>query len=139
MSIRENKGITGVDISVAVIIILMFTSLLVSLIYNINIVSKNIERSAEATFLAQQVIEESKSIKYEDINREHWTSTIEEEKAKGYNLDITVELPESLKESVYNHYEKFCDNDIIKQVTAKVSYAVGKETKNIEISTIITR
>ena len=127
MNIKEDRGITGVDISVAVIIIL------------INIVSKNIERSAEATFLAQQVIEEAKSIKYEEVTSDHWKSKMEEEKRKGYNLDIIVDLPENLKESIDNHYEEFCDNDIIKHVKAKVSYSVGKQTRNIEISTIITR
>lgn len=142
MKFKNNSGLTGIDISISIIIMLMFTSLIASLIYNINISSKNIERNSEATYIAQSILEQAKMSSYEDVGNDDWINTIiEKNKKNGYKLEIEVQVPENINEKINNENEKFynSDSDIIKQVIAKVSYNVGKQEKNVEMSTVITR
>ncbi len=142
MNLKGNKGITGVDVSISIIVMLIFTSLIVSLIYNINISSKSIERATEATYIVQNTLEQVKKAEYDEIGNENWINTIiEQNKKNGYKLEIQVGVPENISEKINNENEKFynSDSDIMKKVIAKVSYTVGKQEKEVEMSTVITR
>ena len=61
MNIKSDKGFTGVDITIAVLIITIFTSLIAALYQNYIITSKNIERKSEAINYAIQEIESLKT------------------------------------------------------------------------------
>ena len=142
MNLKNNKGITVADISISIIIMLMFTSLIAGLIYNINIISKSVERNTEATYIAQNVLEQAKISQYDEVNNESWIEKmVEQNNKQGYKLEIQVGIPENISEKINNQNEKFYNqnSDIIKKVTAKVLYTVGKENKSVEMSTIITR
>lgn len=64
MLIKEEKGITGIDISISVILITIFIAMMANLIANINIDSKDIERKTKAVSYAVQEIEQIKALGY---------------------------------------------------------------------------
>ena len=151
MKIKSEKGITGIDITIAFIIITLFISIISVVFYNITKSSKDIERRSEATFIATTVIEKIKSKDYDTlketrnekneiipINIKNYKNEniriIEENKdidVDGYDVEITVESYNPNKNSTQP------ENDLVKEVTVK--YKVGKETKNIELKTTIVR
>ena len=66
MVIKEEKGLTGIDIAISVIVITIFIAMIANLIANININSKDTERKTIATSYAVQEIEKRKSLGYID-------------------------------------------------------------------------
>ena len=58
--IKDNKGITGIDATIAVVILMIFIPLVTSLFANIANMSKKVERKAIATDIAIQAIETAK-------------------------------------------------------------------------------
>lgn len=66
MYIKEEKGLTGIDIAISVIILTIFIALIANLIANINLNSENIERKTSATSYAIREIEKIKASGYID-------------------------------------------------------------------------
>lgn len=64
MYIREEKGITGIDIAISIILITIFIAMIGNLIANINLNSQSTERKTIATSYAVQEIEKIKSLGY---------------------------------------------------------------------------
>ena len=60
MSFKSQKGFTGADVTVAILIITVFAGIIASLYQNYAMSSKQIERQAEATNYAVTEIEEIK-------------------------------------------------------------------------------
>ena len=75
MKLKNEKGVTGIDITISVIILALFIGLITSLIYGINQSSKDIERKTEATNYA---ISEIEKLKAEDFE------TLESKQTSGY-------------------------------------------------------
>ena len=67
MKMKNNSGITGVDITISIIILVLFISLITNMFYNVGITSKKVSRKSEATYLAIQVIEALKQIEYDQL------------------------------------------------------------------------
>ena len=57
MLIKQEKGLTGIDITISIIIITIFIALIANLITNINLSSKDIEKKTQATSYAVDEIE----------------------------------------------------------------------------------
>lgn len=64
MVIKEEKGITGIDIAISVIVITIFIAMIANLIASININAKEAERKTKATSYAVQEIEKTKALGY---------------------------------------------------------------------------
>ena len=67
MNIKNEKGITNIDITITVIIITLFIGIIAVLLSNINSNSKSIERRSEATNYAINEIETLKAQNFEDL------------------------------------------------------------------------
>lgn len=66
MVIKGEKGITGIDIAISLIIITIFIAMIANLIANININNKDSERKTKAVSYAVQEIEKIKALGYSD-------------------------------------------------------------------------
>lgn len=66
MHIKEEKGLTGIDIAISIIILTIFIAIIGNLIANINLNSEDVERKTAATSYAVQEIEKIKSLGYID-------------------------------------------------------------------------
>lgn len=134
--LKNENGITGIDITVAVLIITLFVAMLTTIFFNINTDSKAIERKTEATHYAISLIEEIKNKSFEELNNfiDEQGSSILDENGK--------ETPYIKKISVIDYAEMEGNEDkvpnIVKKVTVEVSYLNKGETEKIELSTLLT-
>lgn len=158
MNIKNNKGITLVDISISIMIIFLFSSLITGLIYNYSTSTKTVNRKAEATQYAITVIEKLKQIGYDSVeyalneneiiykqNKDkgnYYTLGIDNEIFGGENLQkngykVTIQL-QKYSETVENiNKEGIQDAIIISTVT--VEYKVGTQDKNVELRTLLVK
>ena len=134
--LKEEKGITGIDIIVSVIIITMFVAIIAIIFSNITSNSKGIDRKTEATYKAISLIEEIKNAGIENVDKfidAEGSSILDEEKnPTPYTKKVTV-----------IDYTKMEGNEdkkhgIVKKVTVEVSYQNGGKTEKVELSTLLT-
>lgn len=143
MIIKEEKGITGIDIAISIILITIFISLIGNLIVNINMNSKNTQRKSIATSYAVQEIEKSKSLGYmqdydnkgiskKDVIREE---DIYEKSGDftGYHKTIFIE------DYVLLNNDATKINNLVKKITVEISYKLGNKVQNVDISTFVAK
>lgn len=145
MKLKEQKGVTGIDIAISIVVLFIFVSLIASLIYNYNVSVKESARKTQALDLAINEIENIKKegflSKYEGINSRSTTyadgTVIEKNKAIEDNEGFfkTVSIMDYTDISGKENEEK----DIVKKITVKISYMSNWNEENIELSTIITK
>ena len=68
INFKSNKGITGIDATIAVVILIIFVPLVTNLFSNITNTSKKIDRKATSINIAIQAVEGAKLIGYNNIN-----------------------------------------------------------------------
>lgn len=139
MFTKNEKGFSGIDVIVSIIVMTIFITMIGNLIVNINLNSKDIERKTIATSYAIQEIEKIKSegisqyygkgidveeIIEEDINKDN--------EFTGYRKKIII------KDYVLISGDNTKEQDKVKQVTVEISYRLGNKEKNVSISTYIT-
>ena len=145
MKIKNNKGITGVDITISIVILALFISLITSMFYNVTVIGKSVNRKADAVYLAVKVIEAAKQIGYNELptgetdetsiyTLEELNEKLEEEKKitlkKGYSVNILVENYRKIKSDTTLE-------DILKKITVTVNYKEQDKEKSVELSTVI--
>lgn len=150
MNIKNNKGITLVDISISIMIIFLFSSLITGLVYNYSISTKAVQRKAEATQYAITVIEKLKQIGYDSVEEElgelnknsdgSYTISIDNQIFKdeisqkdGYKVTIQLQKYSETQENIGKEIQ---DAIIISTVT--VEYKVGTD-KNVELRTLLVK
>lgn len=142
MHIKEEKGLTGIDIAISIIIITIFISILANLIMNINLNSEKTKRMEIATAYAVQEIEQlkakgyveeynNKGIDNEDVILEKDIMD-DENNFTGYSKKTTI------KDYVLIKNDKSKQKNLLKELTVTVSFKIGDSTENIDISTYIT-
>ena len=161
MNLRNNKGYTGIDISVAMIIILIFVPTIFGFVYNIQKTKARTERETNAVNIATDVLEVAKSLNYQDISFEDTSDFKNMINNKYTNTDNNSSIDISENGYTYEYFtttgknnehyriqvgilKYFPENEentdtegYVKQVKVIVTYPVGNTTKSINISTII--
>lgn len=142
MDIKSEKGITGMDIAISVIIITIFISLIAVLSFNIQKTQEDIKRRSEATSYAIEIIEELKLNGFSNLP-EKGTNKIDGFE-DGYILDEEGKTTPYYQEITVKDYSELEGNEnkyaeIIKIITVKISYKSGSETESVEITTDITK
>lgn len=139
MFTKSEKGFSGIDVIISIIIITIFITMIGNLIVNINLNSKDIERKTIATSYAIQEIEKIKS------------EGISEYLGKGINSEEIIEKDIN-KDNTFTGYRKKIiikdyvliakdstkEQDKVKEVTVEISYKLGNKEKNVSISTYVT-
>lgn len=142
MIIKEEKGVTGIDISISLIVITIFISMIASLIANININAEDTQRKTKATSYAIQEIEkiralgysteyEGKGINEEEILKEE--DILENQSFTGYHKKILI------KDYVLISNDNTKEANLVKEITVEISYKLAGKEKNIKISTYISQ
>lgn len=142
MIIKEEKGVTGIDISISLIVITIFISMIASLIANININAEDTQRKTKATSYAIQEIEkiralgysteyEGKGINEEEILKEE--DILENQSFTGYHKKILI------KDYVLISNDNAKEANLVKEITVEISYKLAGKEKNIKISTYISQ
>lgn len=142
MHIREEKGLTGIDIAISIVILTIFISFIGNLIINIKLNSKDAERKAIATSYAVQEIEkrksegyiesyEDKGIENEDI-LEEIDITDSDGNFLGYHKKTTI------KDYVLIKNDNTKQKNLLKEITVEISYKLGNKYKSVSLSTYVT-
>ncbi|MBR0351049.1 MAG: type II secretion system protein [Clostridia bacterium] len=164
MKFKSEKGFTLIDITVALIVVLAFMSLISVLFFNLTKSSKSIERESDATFIATSVIEDVKAQDYfnialtnnsiisdNNISSENGLNVVKVGSNEQYKyLDgstVKVSIPDGYTciLTVQNYVPRdkieanpnYAETDLVKLVSAEVMYRVGGETKSVQIKTSI--
>ena len=150
MKIKNNKGLTGVDVTIAVVILAIFVSLIANMFYNVSQIGNAVNRKSEATYVAVQVIEAAKQVDYDDlptgetedttvITLEELNTLLSEENKivlkNGYSVDINVENYKKIKGETEGEELE----DILKRVTVTVKYNEKAKAQTVELTTVVER
>lgn len=158
MKLKNNKGFTGIDISVSIIIILIFIPTVFSLVYEIQLARVNVERKRQAIEIATEIFETAKGMNFDDLYTYNIgggdTPLKQTLTSKGYiqtstNLSNPVsfsytgvnDVQYSIKISI-NMYEKpnrESNLNAMKLVQLEIKYPIGKKENSINISTLVKR
>ena len=140
MKLRNNKGFTGIDIAVSVVIIFIFISIVSMLVYRVNSKSREIELRGNATYLAIDEIEQLKNNGYNlyGTKRQKNGDSIvcENEEIPGEEgFYRTIEVIDYTDLEGNEHKIP----NIVKKVTVKISYMFNAKEQTVELSTVITK
>lgn len=119
--LKSNKGVTGIDIVVAVIIIVVFTGIVSTLMYNSYLIGLEILKSANASAYATIILEKVDEKAFEDVT-DNFVDTLISNNELELDSSYTVEF---VKQDV---------NEIIKKVDLNINYTVGNSNKTLSIS-----
>lgn len=142
MLIKEEKGFTGIDIAISLIVITIFISMIANLIANINLTAQDTNRKTIATSYAVQEIEkikaqgyldsyDSKGIAKEEVLKEE--DIYNGSEFTGYNKKIVI------RDYVLVVNDITKKSNIVKEITVNISYKVGNKEKNVKISTYVAK
>lgn len=142
MLVKNEKGLTGVDITISIVVMTIFMAMIANLIVNIKLNTQDIKRKSTATSYAVQEIEKIKAQGYINdydsmgINSEE---TLKEEdiynnsEFSGYHKKVTI------KDYVLVINNNTKTKDIVKEITVEISYKLGSKDKKIVISTYVSK
>ena len=115
--LKNSKGFTGIDIVISIIAILLFTSSILALMYNVKKENLEIEAKLLANIYLTETLENIGIAEYDDITSE--------------NTNIIPEMSDSFH--ITTNVTKISDEDatkedIIKKVNITISYKVRNKT-----------
>lgn len=146
MKIKENKGFTGIDISVSIVIILITISIIATMMYNLYLSGAGIKRNVIATDYAINILETIESTDYEEVT---FNNNEDEQLKLKKKLDEILKKESKISNNIYNSnvnnfdieiiIEKYSDRfnnlevkkqDYIKIITVNIKYNLGKDSNN---------
>lgn len=129
--IKNEKGLTGVDISIAVVILFIFVSLIAFLTYSINSTSKEMELKNDATNIAIDELEYLKTKTFTELDEMTDEDKATKEIKTGFYRTIEITDPQDL-EGGSNRIR-----NIVKQITVNVKYMFKGKEQTVTLSTIV--
>lgn len=120
--ISNNKGVTGIDLTVAIIILTLYTGIIVTLMSNTYRTSIEIQMGANAMSYATMVLEKVDEKAYEEIDN-NFVTKLKSSGEVQMNDNYTVEISTNeLEENMF------------KKVQVSVKYNLNGEEKSIVIN-----
>ena len=142
MTIRSQKGFTGIDIAISVIVITIFASLIAVLIYRLNSSISELEKKSEAIYIAIDEIEKIKAKGFE-VYEEMDKNTTKDDTGKDLKNQETDKEGYSKTISILD-YTDIAGNETkeknkVKKITVTVKYIFQGEEQALELSTILAK
>ena len=144
MEIKVEKGFTAVDVSIAIIIIFIFTSILAVLFFQYNNSSQELERKSQATYYAIAEIEKIKNSDFENYIGQGVSNieTVEEgnvqiQNESGITEDTEYYKTITVEDYAYSRTGK--KQDLVKTFKVTISYKFNNKTQSVELSTVKTK
>ena len=142
MLVKDEKGLTGVDITISIVVMTIFMAMIANLIVNIKLNTLDIKRKSIATSYVVQEIEKIKAQGY--INDYDSMGINSEETLKDEDIYNNSEFSGYHKKVTIKDYVLVVDKntktkDIVKEITVEISYKLGSEDKKIVISTYVSK
>ncbi len=166
MNLRDNRGFVGVDISIAVIILLVLVPTIMGIIFFINSLQNVTKVKDGALNIATNAMELAKGIDLRQQDTENLTAykineneildglmqiyndsnnnssmTVDSENEKSEAVitfnDVLYKLEISVTDFANNTTEQNIESGIVKTATVSVTYKVRGEEKTMNISTVV--
>lgn len=149
--LKGQKGITGADVVIAAIMVLITVGVISMLFVNTSLQSRNVTRTAGATRIATNIIENIKELSYDDfVIAYDELGTVGAEKYAGFKKVEGVKVFNTSIPNGYTFYiradkaygthteagEKF---DLVRDIDIFVTYKVGKAEQNVNFELIKQR
>ena len=115
---KTNKGLAGVDMIIAIIVIVIFATLILTLMGNNAIENAKITKETMAIIYITEIFDKVAIADYEDIIQEKTNDLIPQDALKNYKIDIAIEN---------NSEELEKQEDIIKKIKVTLTYNVGNK------------
>lgn len=142
-SIKDEKGLTGVDIAISLVIVTMFVAIIANLIANINLDTEKMDRKSKALAYAVQEIETRRATgyieKYNGMGTSKEGETLKEEDIYNNSEFTGYHKVVSIKDDILVENSGTKTADITKQITVEVFYKLGNKEESIKISTYISK
>ena len=160
MNFKSNKGYTGADISIALIILLIFIPTIGAIIFNITLANNNTIRKVNAMNFATSILEIAKETDYDKlklenteekeefldkinekfgITSENGEFSLKDENNTSYKVKVTITKYIDTEEYASSHDSTDEKKDLVKTITTEVEYPIGNETKKVNVSTVIEK
>lgn len=127
--IKENSGITGIDLVIAIIIMSIFIGVITSLMTGIYKQSLEIQASSNAMAYATIVLEKTDEKSFEEVQEPNFIENLSKSGEinipEDYEVTFEVSNPDSVSEEV---------SSVIKKVAVTIKYKINNEEKSILIS-----
>ena len=126
---KNNKGFTGVDVAIGVIIFTIFISVVAAMFYNISTSQKRVERKAEATNIAINVIESMKAMDFYDLEEDTTLDDINNQIANKIDVPNGYKVTVGVDNTTYK--------DVLKILSVKVEYENGNQSEDVNLETLV--
>ena len=142
MANKYERGITNIDLTISIILMTIFVTLITTMSYMIHTNFTSIERKSEALSYAITEIENLKaqdftSLQDTDETTDHYQDITDAEgKVTGYAKKITIVDYANLPE---NQNDETLQTGFVKKVTVEIAYKDGNTTQTIDLSTAIAK
>lgn len=142
-SIKDEKGLTGVDIAISLVIVTMFVAIIANLIANINLDTEKMDRKSKALAYAVQEIETRRATgyieKYNGMGTSKEGETLKEEDIYNNSEFTGYHKVVSIKDDILVENSGTKTADTTKQITVEVFYKLENNEESIKISTYISK
>lgn len=140
MKLKSEKGFTGVDVAIAVVVLFIFVSLIAIMSYRVNSTASEINLKAEATSIAVDEIEKVKNLEFsqiQNISQANGNSIYvpQQEVAGSEGFYKKVEIKDYADIKPQNNPQ----SGLVKQVNVQVTYSFKGKAQQVELSTIIAK
>lgn len=140
MKLKSEKGFTGVDVAIAVVVLFIFVSLIAIMSYRVNSTASEINLKAEATSIAVDEIEKVKNLEFsqiQNISQANGNSVYvpQQEVAGSEGFYKKVEIKDYADIKPQNNPQ----SGLVKQVNVQVTYSFKGKAQQVELSTIIAK
>lgn len=141
MNIKQNKGVSSADAIIAIVILMAFTGIIVTISSNIYTQSQFIKRNEQATNFCVEIFEYAYGILYEDVSAEKLATYIENIYDKVHTVDGKYS-ENNVNTSGYTIFINVNDGEYpnyIKQVDITVAYKLKGKIKTVDMSTLVNK
>ena len=138
--IKNQKGFSGVDIVIAMALLVIFVPLITTLFVNIYMNWMTTKRNAMANAYATKIIEKAQEMYFDEVTQDFFDGYITVDDnindgklyiPAGYTVNITV------GNSLINGEEQSVE--LVKTIDVSVSYNVGKNNENVTMQAVKTK
>lgn len=126
INFKNDKGISMIDVIIAIIILTLFVSIIGSLYYQILYYNRAIKMNAKAVSYAVTIAEYTDKIEYEDVKEDLLNENVKQK----YGLEDGFEA--KIKVENYSDIDQ-TKEDVIKIITITIDYEFLNETRSYEI------
>lgn len=116
--LKNKNGLAAVDICIALIAIIIFSSIILSLMYNVKLENLKIKAKVKSNIYLTEILENIGIAKYDDVTSEN-LNLFPDDMSDAYAAKIEVS---KLSDEDSNK------EDVIKKVKVIVSYEIGNKT-----------